>query len=438
VKRSLSKALLGLLLFCPPLLAGDPPLPVPRSLGVITVNRPAFLALLPFSPGGELGLVISSFRVFGKDTVRTVPRIGEVLGELDTIESVLLSDSVVWPNEVTRTPEGVFDFGSLTVAGGFLVPGKGRGAVSLLPLRSDAPFWAHAPVKLTADRPGWFYHRAMWRDMDGDGGLDVVTARGRKSAFGGAKGRLVWLRQPPGLEGVSSLARHRLEADAPWQENVLLEGPDVHFRLHDLDDDGIEEILAAEFFGRRLTLSWFQAREGALADRELETRVIDDGLGAAFDLGVVDLDGDGRRDLLVTNHEPDARAAVFAYDVPDDLRQGQWRRHPLLDGIETRQGGMNQASPGQAIAFQPRPGATEGRPWILVAGDGSQRAHLLIPEAEAPGTWGYREEILVDAGATVGQCLAADVDGDGYSEVFVPAWNHDKLHVFTFAPAAGS
>ena len=34
----------------------------------------------------------------------------------------------------------------------------------------------------------------------------------------------------------------------------------------------------------------------------------------------------------------------------------------------------------------------------------------------------------------IGNVDVADVDGDGFVEVFVPAWTQGQLKVFTFAP----
>ena len=45
-------------------------------------------------------------------------------------------------------------------------------------------------------------------------------------------------------------------------------------------------------------------------------RTVDDDLGAGFDLSLIDLNNDGRLDILATNHENDERAGVFAYEIP--------------------------------------------------------------------------------------------------------------------------
>lgn len=101
--------------------------------------------------------------------------------------------------------------------------------------------------KMTKDKgsvlDGWFYHQAIWYDMNGDGRLDLLTARATKPIFGAEGGEMVWLEQPASDPlGAASL---------PWQEHVIASGnlsPDVFFRLHDVNGDGFDEILFTSFF----------------------------------------------------------------------------------------------------------------------------------------------------------------------------------------------
>jgi hypothetical protein len=379
----------------------------------LSVPRPAFLDVKALRPGEAPSLVACSFGVTGsQDAVHQFVQIGELVRRSQPIRPLTLTRDVTWPNDTTVAPAGALPEAALVVAGGFLVPTK-TGAISLLPLEGNGPARA-----ITAPRAGWFYHRAMWRDMNADGRLDLVTARGIKRMTGGSEGELLWLEQPSSQAMTST-----------WREHVLVKGPDVHFRMADLDGDGREEIVATEFFSRRLSVHWQQGDRWA-------SRVLDAGatLGSAFDVQVVDLDGDGRQDLLVTNHESGRNGAVLAYELPTDFKSSSVApvRHTLFGNIEARKGGMNPAAPGQALAFG-RDAAT-GRPLILVSGDASQKAHLLVPMSKGPGSWGYQEQTIVDEGCTVGQCTASDVDGDGNPEVFVPAWEKDRIDVFSLVP----
>lgn len=383
-----------------------------RSLGVLNSNKPAFLHAEKVRESEEYSLLVSSFQGFGRDEVRHIANIGDYLGDFSLATEERLSTGITWPNGLHTVPESISGGAPLiAVAGGFLVPGKGTGAITLLDRFNKTA------RKITRNKSGWFYHRIVWFDVDNDGKLDIITARGNKPWFGNGKGELLWLKQPNSNPLTST-----------WTEKVLKAGPDVHFIIDDLNGDGTPEIVATEFFAKKLSLHWF---EGST----LKSRDLDTSLGAAFDVSVADLNNDGRKDLLVTNHEAQAnKAAVFAYEVPQDLKTGSFTRHTLLTNIETRNGGMNQASPGAAFAFHPNVHQTSGKPQIMVSGDGSQRVHWLVPTSSSTNSWSYEERILVDVGGTVGQLAIADVNHDGFVEVFVPAYDGNKIYAFTFAP----
>jgi hypothetical protein len=59
-------------------------------------------------------------------------------------------------------------------AGGFLVPGDATGSIDLFDA-ADPARPLHA--KVSTDKKNWFYHKAVWADIDGDGRLDILAAR---------------------------------------------------------------------------------------------------------------------------------------------------------------------------------------------------------------------------------------------------------------------
>ena len=382
--------------------------------GSISVPSPAFQSLSPFGGvDGKPALLISSFRLSGVDRLyRLADPAAAIRGERAQVE--LLTDSIVWPNEARSVSAGDFGADGFLIGSGFLFAPKSTGAIRFLDV-------AGRLTDLTRERRGWFYHRAVPVDLCGCGRIDVVTTRAKVPMVGGADGELVWLQRP-----TNPFA-------GPWEEVVLARGPDMHFRLERDPLDGSWVVLAAEFSGRRISLHWIDP-----AGQRVESRVIDDTLGAAFDLELVDINADGRPELLATNHENRAeKSAVFAYEIPLDMRRGQWLRHTLLSGIETRQPGIGQASPGAAKAFHPELARASNqvaptKPWIVVSGDGSQRAYLLEPESEAATDWRYRSTEFMSANSTIGEPLVSDFDGDGLADISIPVYDLNRVRFFSF------
>lgn len=376
-----------------------------RETGTFAAPNAAFVDISRFD--GDDALIVTSFGFIGNDPIYVVRDVEGFLG--GSLRAETLTQTIAWPNQATPAPAAIFGEDSLAVASGFFpIPWKSTGSISVV--RTDGTH-----LTLTRPKTGWWYHHVHWSDMNGDGRLDLVTARANRSLFGGGKGELLWLEQP---ENPTS---------GPWQEHVIASGPDVYFDLHDFDRDGQEEIVATEFFAKRLSIYW---KNGSSWERQM----VDDTLGSAFALEVVDLNADGRVELLVTNHENQAsRSAVFAYEIPADARRGEWKRHTLLTGIPTY-GGMGQASPGHAISFFPRVDDLGGRPWIVVSGDGARQAYLLRPAATADRPWAYESKVFFKSSGIVGMPAVGDVNDDGYADLFVPAYGEGLVYSFTFAP----
>lgn len=233
-----------------------------------------------------------------------------------------------------------------------------------------------------------------------------------------AGGELLWLKQP---------ASDPL-TNVPWEEHVLTEGPDVIFETTDLDSTGntfeVRQRLCARREGRNPTLTldsrslqvWaaqFFTNPGLHLYRisthnasVVSSVTVDHAMGAAEGVQAVDLNGDGRLELLANSHLGGAGGAVYAYELPDDITTGTVKRHTLASGFKVRfrhaagilpclfpsrarrraqvtEKGFAQAAPGFTTPFRPS-GSDKGPQHILVAGDGSQEAYLLTPTG---GEW---------------------------------------------------
>ena len=74
-------------------------------------------------------------------------------------------------------------------------------------------------------------------------------------------------------------------------------------------------LFASEFFNHKLSVYEINKGDGKL----LRSRVIDNTIDQAYSVKYLDIDGDGKHELLVNNHETDnSKAAIFLYDIPAD------------------------------------------------------------------------------------------------------------------------
>ena len=392
-----------------------------------------------FTPSGDV--LISQFTgdPLEKDGVALISGIAAALASnnASSLRCKPLTDAVSWPNFVDAL--SLPGFSGAVAPGGFLVPPKTIGAVTLLPIDWAAGALSGAPLVLSAPKvlpgDGWFYHRAVLHDVDGDGLLDVIAARATKPLVAAPAGELVWLRQPA--------SQPFAPASLPWAERVLRAGawaPDVGFTAPaSLRGDADEQIFFTSCFtgGGLAMLNCAGCAPGggaAWATANLTLTVLDASLGPSFDVSLADLDGDGAPELLVTNHAdnataPHVQSQVAAYKAPAApaplTAAAGWARHVLAEGFAIREPGPNQAAPGEATAVRLAGG---GKPVVLVSGDGEQRYSLLTPASQQPADWGYARAELFDCGGTTGK-QAVGVVG-GRTVAFLPCYDAGTMQVF--------
>lgn len=354
---------------------------------------------------------------------------------------------VTWPNDVEPATASLGAHGvvsALLAPGGFLVPPKTIGAVTLLNSTRGAPasasFVLSAPKVLPGD--GWFYHRAFFYDVDKDGRDDVIAARAVKPLIGAATGELVWFKQPSVDDPLAASA-------LPWADAPLATGawaPDVLFAQPiSLRGDADEQLLFTSFFtggglGLLQCAGCSKSGANAWATADLERIVLDASIGPAFDVAVVDINGDGRLDVLVTNHADNAttvngtvfQSVVAVYEAPlaptPLTDAAAWKKHVVLNGMAVREPGPNQAAPGAARAFAPPAGTASSRPWISVSGDGDQRAYVLVPNTADPSDWTYTINEVHDCKGTVGRQVSVVVDSASY--LVIPCYDSGRIEVY--------
>ncbi|GMI09193.1 hypothetical protein TrLO_g12384 [Triparma laevis f. longispina] len=335
-------------------------------------------------------------------------------------EPELLTDELDWPNDMTVLDKSMFGFNALAVGHGFLVPGHATGGVSIINL--DVP--SGKPVEISADLDNWFYHKAYPRDMDGDGDLDIVTARCRDNVIPFPwnppnGGELVWLENPGGDNPLADR----------WEEHEIMEGPDF---LINMKNGGVTEkpfeLLAPQFLTELINYVYYDD------NGVVQNRTLDDQLGNAFAAEFLDINGDGELDILATNHLAD-NGGVFAYtwDNSEDLATAKVEKHTLASGINNvQEKGM---APGHSNVVYPRSDDKSEKPYILVDGDGAENYILLSPSDGGDfESWEYDMTVLFPTECTVGKSVSGDVDGDGWSEVFIPLYEKNIVRVMRFQP----
>ncbi len=477
--------------------------------------NPAFLhvASFPQSGGGSRdALLMSSFfnvvkdpggrrveRFFERDLAAWIPDIDGVRRRgFDAAREVeVLTDRgsatplTVWPNETDRVPEGVVPFEAIVVPGGFLSADK-PGRLTLVDVSGIART-EYVVAEAGTVRPDcsvgvvrneqWYYHQALFHDMDGDGDKDLITARASFKPFlhrCPPTGELVWFRNPGSA----------LDPAKPWQAVVLVglpaerAGPEVNLDLADLDADGEPEIIATHFFtSDHITIFGAPAgrRWSALdADPTLKPRrqVVMSGQGRPFAVEAVDLDLDGRLEILTSNHQGDGCFAVTRDEIPGRVlalvppASGRifdepWSIQILKDGIRPHptvpepERGPGRLAPNRATAFWPRR-SLEGRerPWIVVGGDEAAKIWILRPVAPRQrGDWRYVSHVIFDINEHYGpdttQTLRSDPQGvkigtigglawrydrpgpEGRAEIFAPVFEAREIQVLSFRRGAG-
>jgi hypothetical protein len=149
----------------------------------------------------------------------------------------------------------------------------------------------------------------------------------------------------------------------------------------------------------------------------------------------VDIDHDGKEELLVNNHETDnSKAAVFLYDVPEDLHEGQFVKNVIASGFKVvRNLGNTNMCPGFPYPVYPDPSHQSGYAYILIAGDGDHSAHLLRPTGDPEEI--YSKELIKNFEGTVGAITTSDVNQNGWMEFYVANYDKGYIEVYEFYDA---
>jgi len=499
--------------------------------GVLPLNfNPAFSHISTFNTpsGPREDLVFTSFynvlkdptgntvtSFFERDLVARIPGLGTLnpaTFNKDT-DVEILSDlagppySMNWPNNAERVPDGVLPFQAVIVPQGFHVS-EPVGSLTLINVddparteylvhRSTGLPPAEAPdgcdVTGTTNNPR-FYHEARFVDMDQDGLKDIVTVRSTFKVLGPGSfcffnGDLVYFKNPGAA----------IAPNTPWEEHVLYGvpsagltpglGPDIALAVHDFEGDGVPEIVATHFFTRTGAIRIYGAPVGMKwSDVDQingpfvrQGNIALSGQGLPFGVQIVDLNLDGKMDVLATNHQRDncteftqseVPGRVNAYEVPasGNLFGGGWTIRILKNEIRpnatfpTPTAAPGRLAPGLATAFTPVRGLQgKTKPWIVVGGDEAGKVWLLTPASPSKTNWTYQSAVIFDINDTYGPGTTQTIMGPtgispgevistigtpavrydspaatAQAEIFIPVFEAKDIHVLTLRPGSAA
>ncbi|XP_077864472.1 uncharacterized protein LOC144349987 [Saccoglossus kowalevskii] len=356
-----------------------------RSLGFFTVEYPAYTSVIDLADTpGLYDLFVTTFET-QPNTTDEVYAVRDLAARLDNVSAItteLVSDEILYPNEINLVPVEVFGTPDvLWLASGFLVPTKNDGAVHLLSLQYGVPA---TTVFVTDDPVPWFFHRADFLDMNGDGLIDIVSARCNVTNHA-----LMWYEHPSEGDPHKQI----------WKSHHIVDGPDIAFRIHELpvpDGSTRTAIISTQYFTQLLTVTWTEDENGLWNDpSKIYQRVIDKDRGHYFDLEL---------------------SSWFYRIFTDFDRRSAFPSSDYLKSI-----------PGSKPSYV--------KPEIILSGDDDGNVYLFTAEDDKdPSNWNYAYASIFAAEGIVGSVSVKDVDGDNYEELFIPAYSQNELHIMTFAP----
>ncbi len=347
------------------------------------------------------------------------------LGQWDKSVVLPTSERITWPQELTVADiDGDSDL-DIFVPAGFLV-NKNSGAIWWYEQKEDFSWEKHEIVTGSSA----FYHYCAFEDIDGDGIKDIIA--GAETTNG----------------AIIEFYKGNDSVDRFDKNPVILnnQGGGSFTRLHDVDHDGLKDIICGQFFvenssGESETFAWFKNPGNTTS--EWTKYVIDNSNGPGFQMEYVEnLFGYGVSAYIGTNHTntlsngSDPDSGVFLMTPNSDVTL-PWDIQLISTGIQSRKTWFfaKQFAPG---IFRYGDVNKDGRIDITVSGDGDSRVFWLMQKPDntfetitLAGSKG--EGGGINPKARFGQCggmNVVDLDMDGKMEILVNSWEGNTVNIF--------
>lgn len=252
----------------------------------------------------------------------------------------------------------------------------------------EAPHWTKHPLRQIDYLNGYIDNFSdLPLDVDGDGWTDIIQ-------FSYFAHNIVWLKNP-GKSG------------GPWKQTQIDDsGPTEFAFLVDLNNDGKANEILPEFDRPNVPAAWFELVNGKWVKHVVAK------MSYGHGIGVGDVNGDGRNDILTPKGWLEAPADIHA--------EGDWVFHPTDWGwkyIPPAGTPADQAKPSAAAA---RGGAQFGYMYLLdINGDG--RKDLLTGMAHDYGVAWYEQtadgkwvqHVIDSSWSQAHASQLVDMNGDG-------------------------
>jgi hypothetical protein len=436
-----------------------------RDLGVFNTTGPtvANLAWIPnWSKDSEYpaAIVFASAanrllhpgRPVPDSAIYVIPEIASKLFDsVDELTYELVSEEYAWANELRFIEKNMVGFnlsfpallgvnGRFPTAPRFVIPSVPGGLFLLNTTTLPAQSYKLSPPETCE----YYYQTFKLLDLNGDGLLDVLTVRVRDDVCSPLKvfppfflkAELVALLQPQ-----DPLASY-------WELRVLYNFDNVanraaigYFEFLDIDEEiygrnnhTTAELLTSEFSGGGSFIYYIDGPEDWLStNKTVKRTVIEDKLGGMYTIRVLDINRDGKKDILATTHTVVSSNGVYAYNVLGNYRNVETlstQRYALASNF-TVFGRPATPTSYRTGPFEILPEKNDRKPRIVVGTDGGGEFVLLSPKNQNKNSWEYESTTLAQFGCDIIAPIVYDADEDGKPEFSAPCLGGDAIYTFS-------
>ena len=353
-----------------------------------------------------------------------------------------------WPNYTVRLPHQLGGFDGIVQTSGFLLPGHEYGQLEVYNIEEGSEGGPWNIAAKAGDGHDWSYHWVIFKDINGDSHLDVLTVRFQDVA-GSTNSQLIWLENPGHLSSNDA----NKEWSSGWECHIIYEGgPDMRIenRIYTKPDGTkYDVIMGAGLWNQQLGLYYVEDKPGAWNfsfpnSQNIKHLVLDKYDGHPFEANFMDLNNDGVEEIVVSYFDNTLNMGqLAAYQLTDaanwDSADGWTKR--VIQGdfrIHEPHSSSLDLTPGKHRLFYPSKEyeSTHNKPYIFLGGDDNGNHYILSPKDDNDkDNWDYNMKTLVATGGkTTGTMAIADIDGDGYTDIIAAGYTVGQVYVFTYAP----